>query len=195
MRLMLIAAVLALTACNPSPNGGAEPAPAEAQTAQADGTNNCPATASAPWNAGGQTITIDASAVGVDCANAQATILFRTAAGAELYVETFEVSQVMVLAGAESRADMERMLREWIMPPGAAADSTGDLPEWPTNATLPGDSEFPFHPEQGVDRAAYAALRTADQPMFCYVQGMESQACVTLEGRALRLIGVQQFPG
>jgi hypothetical protein len=101
----------------------------------------------------------------------------------------------MVLAGADSVADMERRLQEWVSPPGAALDSTGDLPEWAADAANPGESEFPFHPYGGMDRAAYAALRTADAPMFCFVQGMESQACFWLDAGALRRIGELQIPG
>ena len=89
---------------------------------------------------------------------------------------------------------MQRRLQEWVSPPGAAPDSTGDLPEWAANADYPGNSEFPFRP-YGLERADYAALRARDAPMFCFVQGMESQACFWLDQGALRRIGEQQFPG
>lgn len=55
--------------------------------------------------------------------------------------------------------------------------------------------EFPFYVEEGLDRAAYEAVRGRDAPMFCYIQGMESAACLALEDGRLAKIGVQSFPG
>ncbi len=193
MRVVVLAAVLALAACNPSTQGNAE-APG-AERAAADSAGGCAATASAPWDAGSETLTVEASATGADCASAEATIAVRRGQGPALHAQSFPVSQIMTLAGAESAADMQRRLQEWVSPAGAAMDSTGDLPEWAANAPNPGETEFPFHPDDGVDRAAYAAVRAADAPMFCFVQGLESEACFYLEAGALRRIGAQQFPG
>jgi hypothetical protein len=184
MRAIVIAAALA-AACTP----------AAEKTAEQSTDAGCNATASAPWAAGDETITVEATSAGADCASAEATIKLRRADGGELYAQTFPASQVMTLAGAESAPDMERRLREWVSPPNAAPDSTGDLPEWAANETNPGESDFPFHPYGGMDRAAYESLRAADEPMFCFVQGMESQSCFWLDAGALRRIGEQQFPG
>lgn len=185
MRILLIASLAALGACTQEAAGPA----GETPTAQA--ANNCPAQASAPWDA----FTIEAAASGADCAQAQATLTIRDANGGAVYTETYEAAQVMVLAGAGSPADMERMLREWVSPPGAAKDSTGDLPVWEANAEQPASGEFPFYPEEGVDRAAYEALRRGDAPMFCYVQGMESEACLVAQNGAVTKVGLQTFPG
>jgi len=32
-------------------------------------------------------------------------------------------------------------------------------------------------------------------PVFCYVQGMESMACVALQNGEMTKVGVQTFPG
>lgn len=189
MRIFLIAGMLALAAC--TQETAESPATEAAQTAEAAGPNNCPAQASHDW--GGYAVT--AIANGADCAQAQAVLTITTPGGDVGFTHTYPVAQVMVLRGAESPADMERMLREWIVPPGAAKDSTGDLPVWAANAEQPVSGEFPFYPEEGVDRAAYEALRRSDAPMFCFVQGMESEACVAAENGAVRTIGVQTFPG
>jgi hypothetical protein len=185
MRAALIASLAVLAACTQ------EAAPPAGETQTAEAVNNCPAQASAAWDA----FTIEAVATGADCAQAQATLTIRNANGGVAYTQTYPTSQVMVLVGAESPADMERMLREWVSPPGAAKDSTGDLPVWEANAEQPVSGEFPFYPEEGVDRAAYEALRRGDAPMFCYVQGMESEACLWNQNGVVTKIGVQTFPG
>jgi hypothetical protein len=196
MRVLMMAAALALAACSPSgcSNNATQDEP-NAETTQVDAANGCAATASAPWVAGAETLTVEGSTTGADCASAEARMALRRADGGEMYGQVFPASSIMTLAGAESVADMERRLHEWVSPPGAALDSTGDLPEWEANAELPGNSEFPFRPYGGTDRAAYEALRATDAPMFCFVQGMETQACFWLDQGALRRIGEQQFPG
>lgn len=189
MRTFVIVMAFAVAACTPAAEMADQPGSASADA------SNCDATASSAWSAGNETITVEASTTGADCASAEATITMRRADGGALYSQTFSANQIMVLAGAESAADMERRLQEWVSPPGAAPDSTGDLPEWAADAANPGETEFPFHPYGGMDRAAYAALRAANAPMFCFVQGMESQACFYMDAGAFRRIGDQQFPG
>lgn len=187
MRALLISCLLMAAACAPqAPAGDAQVADAEA----ASDPNNCPAGATSTWEG----FAIEAAASGTDCAQAQVVLTIRSAAGAIAYTETFNAAQNFTLNGAESPADMERKLNEWVSPPGAALNSTGDLPEWPAGAAHPG-GEFPFYPEDGVDRASYEALRQGDAPMFCIVQGMESLACLLGENGAITKIGVQSFPG
>jgi len=183
MRAVIIIAAFALTGCNEQPLS---------ETAnQAEAENGCPATASGVW----ESLRLEASAFGADCDEAQATITIRNNAGEALWSQIHPAGQNFTLAGAESVEDMQRRLNEWINPPGAARDSTGDLPEWPANADSPADGEFPFYVEEGVDRRTYEALRQRDAPMFCYTQGMESLACLALEEGRLTKIGVQSFPG
>jgi len=193
MRSFVVVAALAVVACTPPAEKSADQ-PAGQSTAAA-GPNDCDATASSPWTAGSETITVEASSSGADCASAEARITFRRADGGTMYEQAFPASQIMTLAGADSVADMERRLNEWVSPPGTAPDSTSDLPEWAANADNPGESASPFRPYGGMDRAAYAALRARDTPMFCFVQGMESRACFWLDAGALRRIGEQQIPG
>jgi hypothetical protein len=186
MRLLIAAlSALTLAACNQA----AEQTDQSGTSAQV-AENGCPATASGTW----QGLQVDASANGADCATAQATITIGNGGGT-LWSETYPANQVMVLAGAESVEDMQRRLNEWVNPPGAARDSTGDLPVWTAGAQSPMSGEFPFYVEEGVDRARYESLRGRDAPMFCYVQGMESEACLALENGRVAKVGVQSFPG
>ena len=66
---------------------------------------------------------------------------------------------------------------------------------WPPGAQQPASGEFPFYPEEGVDRDYYEKARAARAPLFCYVQGMESMSCVAIIEGGMVKLGVQSFPG
>jgi hypothetical protein len=186
MRTWLILAG-ALWACSPPP----EPAAINAAPGGA-----CAARAGTSWTAGGGvTFTVEAESAGDACATAAVTLTIRSRDGATAYEQHYLADQVMTLAGADSVDDLRRRLSEWITPPGAQMDSTGDLPAWTEAASFPMNEEFPFYPEDGVTREIYEALRGEDRAMFCYVQGMESMACLAMHEGALTKIGVQSFPG
>lgn len=185
IRGVFVVAAALVAACAP-------PAP---QAAQAP-PNGCPASAATSWFAdGGVEFRVEAAVSGADCAEAQAMITIRDPAGDVVLSETLQASQVMTLAGAANVAEMERRLGEWVSPAGAMADTTADLPAWERGAETPMNGEFPFYVEEGLDRAAYEALRARDSAMFCYVQGMESLACLAYENGGLRGVGAQTFPG
>lgn len=190
MRAILMGAALALAACGQAVQDKQDQQ-LEAQTA-----NNCPAAASTTWNATADVaFTINGAANGADCAQATATISIIGAQGEVAWQEAYPAAQVAALAGATSVEDMQRMLQEWITPAGASPDSTGDLPEWVAGQDYPVNGEFPFYPEDGVSRSAYEALRARDAAMYCYVQGMESVACLAWDNGELEKVGLQTFPG
>lgn len=140
--------------------------------------------------------TIGAIAGGPDCARAVALIVIRDADNNPVWHESYVAEQVMVLAGAQNDADMTKALSEWIDPSSPQFATTADLPDWPEGADSPMSGEFAFYPEDGVDREAWAKIRAAKTPVYCYVQGMESTACVTNDPEmGFYKIGVQTFPG
>jgi|CXWL01.1.fsa_nt_gi hypothetical protein len=187
MRAFTVMGVLALAACDPS-------AEQPGQTREA--ANGCPAAAASSWTADdGVVFIIGASAIGADCAQANAALSIQNAAGETVLNEAYPVDEVMTLAGAESVEDMQRRLAEWINPAGAGPDSTGDLPEWVQGEDNPMSGEFPFYVEAGMGRAGFEALRARDLAMFCYEQGMESVACLAVDNGELKRIGLQTFPG
>ena len=183
MRLGLIVAPLFLLACTP----------AEEVDVMSEG---CDARAVSEWAAEGASYSIEATSVGPDCERAVATLIIRDSSGRPLFANAHLSAQVMTLAAARAPAAMQGALAEWIDP---AANSTmagsGALPDWPANADAPANGEFPFYPALGYDRAGYEDLRAANAPLFCYVQGMESLACVALRDGRIEEIGVQTFPG
>lgn len=183
MRVLLLAACAAfVAACSP----------AEEVDVMSEG---CDARGFSQWAAGADTFSIEATTVGPDCARAVATLVVRNSSGEPIYADVHATSDVMTLATAQDPAAMQTALTEWVDTSNAAMSSTGALPEWAANADAPSGGEFPFYPEEGQTRESYAALRAANYPMFCYVQGMESVSCITYGDGGIERIGVQTFPG
>lgn len=183
MRIVLAVAALALAAAC---------APATETEQMSEG---CDARATNTWTAEDAQLSVEATTVGPDCARAVATFIVRDGSGVPLYAEAHVAEDIMTLAPARDQAAMQTALREWVTP-GTTMISTSALPEWPANAAAPQNGEFPFYPESDFDRESYAVLRQNNLPLFCYVQGMESQACIMFSGEGeVTKIGVQTFPG
>ena len=184
---LIICSVLAMAAC--SRIGDTRPTSPEA-------LHGCQVSAIGAWHASPQaTYQVEASSAGPDCAHAVATIAVRDASGKVLWVDASPSENLMTLAQARDLPAMQRALAEWIDSNNHTIATTSALPDWPQGADAPQNGEFPFYPEHDLDRNAYLALRTADVPVFCYVQGMESEACVALQDGAMAKIGVQTFAG
>jgi hypothetical protein len=155
----------------------------------------CDARAVHEWVAGETQLSVEATTVGPDCSRAVATFVVRDGSGVPLYTDVHIAEHVMTLAPARDQAAMQTALEEWVMPSTMMISSSA-LPDWPANAAAPQNGEFPFYPEEGYDRESYMALRTNNVPLFCYVQGMESMACIAFSGDGdVSKIGVQSFPG
>ncbi len=181
MRLVLLAAFAALAvACSP----------AEEVDVMSEG---CDARAFSEWTVNEQLFSIEATTEGPDCARAVATLTVRNTSGEPIYTQSHITSELMTLAPAQNPAAMNTALAEWVAP-NATMNSTSTLPEWAANSETPG-GEFPFYPVEGHTRESYAAMRAANDPMFCYVQGMESLSCIIYGDGGIEHIGVQAFPG
>jgi hypothetical protein len=165
-------------------------------TSAAAHTAGCEARATAPWRPlSGMEFSIVAATRGETCAEATAAISISDTSGRALYQEQLPANQVMTLAYAESTQAMQVALAEWIEPTGSTMRTSSELPVWSEGAAQPALGEFAFYPEMAFGRTAYDALRTRDVPLLCFVQGMESLACLALENGALTKVGVQTFPG
>lgn len=180
MRIAILAALLALAACGPSDTTGGYSEP-------------CSGAASRVWNAGdGQRLIISTMATGNACATATAELKVVDDRNEILFQQSYPTEQVMVLVGATSAADLQAKLERWL---ADAPGASGTLPDWPAGAEQPMSGEFPFYPADGVMRDAYLAARAANAPMWCFVQGMESQACLVLRDGRITNLGAQSFPG
>ncbi|MGQ0531768.1 MAG: hypothetical protein ACT4OF_03640 [Caulobacteraceae bacterium] len=184
MRIAIVALALALVACAPEAN-------------DRENRAACHATANDMWRPeGGGEFSIEATSAGPDCERAVATLVIRDGEGQVAWTEAFPTEHVMVLASARDTGAMRTALAQWIDPAGNTTMQTSSaLPEWPANAESPQSGEFPFYPEEGYDRESYTALRANNLPLYCYVQGMESMACLALGDGELTKIGAQSFPG
>ncbi len=160
--------------------------------------DDCNARYASAWEPGnGQTYMIEAITDGSTCDQAIAAFVVRGPDGAPLYYNIYQANQVMLLAGQPTKSDMEAALFQWTMQ-DAGADgvaNTGSLPAWQAGGESPDAGEFPFYPDMAVDQTYYEQLRAAKAPMICYVQGMESLACLALYEGGLVMVGVQTFPG
>lgn len=157
----------------------------------------CTASADSVWAGAGKGVTIEAFASGAKCETAMAVLVIRDETGAASYYEAYPAEFVMVLAGMATPKDLEAVLKSWIDTAQPVFATTGDLPEWADGAESPVLGDFAFYPEEGIDRAAYTKVRDSKAPVFCYVQGMESMACIVkdAEGGGFFKLGVQTFPG
>jgi hypothetical protein len=213
MRTIVIAATLALSlalslaACGPTAAPKAEETPAASTTpastsgiaALPDPTGACAATATHTWTPKGATAgyTITGAAAGPTCNTGEAVITVRNAAGKVLLSQGGYDVGVMsntVFSMAVSPESLKAAVADWVSSVHAD-DATGQLPEWRAGADQPISGEFPFYPEEGMTQAQYAAIRAANKPMFCHVQGGESMACYAVDGDTLRKVGLQSFPG
>jgi len=157
---------------------------------------DCDARARAVWAGSGKGVIAEAMLQGPTCANAVATLVLRDSSGKPLWVDSRIGAQVMIFAGVGNRNAMVRALGDWIDQRRSQLARSDKLPNWPLGANAPQAGEFPFLPDSDVDREAYMKLRAQKLPMFCYVQGMESIACVVHgSDGGVSKVGVQTFPG
>jgi hypothetical protein len=176
--------------------GGLAFAGVERLMGEADAASDCSAAAWRNWApVKGRSYRAEAYSNGRNCAQAIVTIAVRGPDGTVLWSDAAPGAHVMTFAGVTTRADMVKALGEWLMQEHTFKTSA-DFPPWPEGEEGPKSGEFPFYPEAGYDRDAYEQVRAQKLPVFCYVQGMESMACLTLtrEGQ-MDKIGVQSFPG
>lgn len=171
--------------------------PAEAAAPKGKASPRCMAAASTLWDPPGPArFTVEARADGPRCAQAVAVLVIRGPRGEVLHHRSYQTAMVLPLSDARAAPEMQAALRLWIARGGESFASTRDLPVWQAGQEAPAGGEFPFYPEDGITRADWAALRARARPVFCYVQGMESQKCLEAAPDGfLNAIGVQSLPG
>ena len=156
----------------------------------------CDAAVDGEWrSAAGSRFRVEATTSGPSCRQSAALIIVRDASGDIIWTDSRPAASVAGLNTPTTRTPMSFALQEWI-DFAARGQTTAELPPWPRSEQGPRSSSgFDFEAEPWINREYYQAMRARAEPMFCYVQGLESLAClVELNGR-LEKIGVQAFPG
>lgn len=195
--IVMLAGLAALASCKQKNT------PVAADTTHAA---NCGAQAVSSWEiAAGQDYQISAAASGPDCAKSVITLVVRGQNALPLFVTAVAAHDGnLAFADVKDSADMQKRLQDWIAPAQAGFTTSADLPPWPEGAQGPVSppaqalvSGFPFYPEAEAfgQRSSYEALRSAKAPVFCYVQGSESYACLAAQDGGVFPIGLQVFPG
>jgi hypothetical protein len=155
----------------------------------------CEVSAAVPWVPVRQKpFRVEAFAHGPSCEKAVVLLVVRGADGTPLWADSRVGAFVMLFAGGKTTREMQAALTDWLRQ-DHQLKSAANLPSWPPGAEQPASGEFPFLPDEAVDRDFYEAARRDKLPLFCYVQGMESMACVVLKDGGMTKIGVQLFPG
>ena len=140
---------------------------------------------------------VDARVIGETCETGVFLLILRGDDGVPVYTFSAPTASIFMMEYAASRSDMADALEQVI-----ASDATGPLsrtsglPEWPEGQETPEtSSEFPFLPEDWMDRTYYEDMRNSGLPMYCPVPRKESMACIVLDDDRLENVGVQVFPG
>jgi hypothetical protein len=162
----------------------------------------CESTAVAPWTSAKQyNFTLEAHAVGPNCASGVVVLLVVDDKGVVQWSDTRLAQQnLMFQEGITDNASMKKALAAWLAQGlGTKPQTTKDLPDWKPGqiqAEREGDGEFGFYAAQDVTQDFYSRAREKNQPLFCFVQGIESTSCIAAAGpQSISEIGGFTFPG
>jgi hypothetical protein len=162
----------------------------------------CNASARAPWRAARELgYQLEAFAVGSSCRSA-VVVLAVTDKGKTIWATSRIADQVAMFSGSLLPKDtaMKKALAEWLDTGlKASPANTGALPDWPQGASepkRPEGEEFGFFIASDVSRESYLEWRRKKLPIFCFVQGMESESCIIVgDSGDIFEIGGMTFPG
>jgi hypothetical protein len=160
----------------------------------------CNASYEAPWKASGKFgYNIAAYAVGADCRTAIVVLAVTDATHKPIWQKSLLSEYVAMFSDDHTTngTKMQAAVEAWVQTGlEASLSNAGALPEWPKGAAEPTREEFGFFIDATIDRESYLAWRTQKRPVFCFVQGIESEACILADDSGQILdIGGTSFPG
>lgn len=171
MRLTLMIATLALSACGQPSQGSA---------------NGCArsATHSVQWSNANAPDVITTTADGPTCAQAVVTFVARDADGDPLWA--FASTYYELTAGGSppdgalevTPAQVEEFLASWA---NVTVSTTGALPEWREGVTSLTESATTFSYNTPFERESYEMMRTRDAAMICFAAAVEGTQCLTID--------------
>ncbi len=161
-------------------------------SAQAQMAEDCDFSMEQPWP---DDLVASAHVSGL-CNQATIDLVVRNGVDEVVWSASYESQYVFGFEDILEAEPMQAALTRWLTD-YVDVSSTDKLPDWPEGADMPDGGEFPFYVEEGLSRADYQKIRSADYPMICYVQGIESSLCLIRQPdiNALTSIGAQSFPG
>jgi hypothetical protein len=167
-----------------------------------DARAECVAKANVVWqSAKAFDLSLEAHAVGTNCATSAVILLVTDAKGAVQWSTTrLAQENALFREGITDDTSMQKALKNWLAEGnGVGPKSTKEMPEWKPNkeqAEREGDGEFGFYAGEDVTQDFYQSAREENQPLFCFVQGVESTSCIGAAGpTAIYEIGGFTFPG
>jgi hypothetical protein len=151
-----------------------------------------------PW---ASSLQLEARAFGQNCAASVVVLSVLNAKGEPIWATLRLSPQVAVFShNATSPKQMRKALEEWISVGLSANDqTTAQLPDWKVGADAPErpeGTEFGFFADQDMSQAFWMEVKQGNYPLFCFVQGMESESCIANAGAGgIVEIGGRTFPG
>lgn len=138
----------------------------------------CTLTAVAPWPAAGEGYRAQAMTEGDDCQTASLTLALVSPHGRALWEREYGgISAVRRFYGVPGPAEMQIELESWIAPADGKPAVTTALPDWATGSAAP----LGFEPAEGLTAEAWANLREAARPVFCFDEDPGYQTCLVLD--------------
>jgi hypothetical protein len=173
MRILLLAAAIALSSCERTDDAGSS---ASACTRFATHEVN--------WTAEAAPDTITARSDGPTCAQAVVTFVARNADGDPLWA--FASTYYDMTAGgippegapAVSNEQMDEFLAGWA---NVTTMQSGELPEWRDGVATLTESATTFAYDTPFDRETYEMLRARNLPMICYAAAVEATQCLIVD--------------
>jgi hypothetical protein len=160
---------------------------------------DCTAKVEVPWASAKQFgLSLAAHAVGPNCATS-AVVLVVLDAKRDVKWSTTRLAQQTLgfTEGITDDASMTAALKIWVEQ--RKPQSTSELPDWKSGTDRPereGSGEFGYYTSEGTTRDYYLETRNKGQPLFCFVQGIESTNCIAAAASDnIYEIGGFTFPG
>ena len=173
MRILLLVAALALSACG-SANNTASNASACARSAAHE----------VAWTAEDAPDVITTRSDGPTCAQAVLTFVVRNAAGdpvwafASTYYDMTAGGTPPADAPAVSDQEVDTFLASWA---NVTTMRSGELPEWREGVATLTESATTFAYDTPFERETYEMLRARNLPMICYAAAVAASNCLIVD--------------
>jgi len=179
MRVFILAAALALSACGPAQR-------------EAPGACTLEATREIAWPEGDARLTITATSQGADCDSAHVTLNLRGDDAAMTHTISGAYADLSLSETPVARERVQRFLESW-------ADVTqmrsGALPAWDDGMSRPGEGVEALPYASALARADYQAIRMRNLPTICIALRVDAVECLVADreqGALLSVLGYAQ---